>query len=470
MKIYLLAIIGSLLQVGMLSAQEINLVNSGKLTANSSANEVYDFVSEMNNKQSQRLSMRNKYLYKLDSTLYTSCKQFEGCTKSKISFYHDTISVTKQIREIGLSEGQSSGSPKVWLPNLFFARYYNLNSGSLERESVNYWRTGLSTRWDETYASIVREYIYDDDGKLERYNAYTFLEQAAPPIFHFYNYDSLDLLSSVDVYRNDTVNFIGKFRYIHNNQGQLIEAVRHYLQPSFGVIPADSVIYNYFDYGNLESELTYIYFNPFYDIHEKDAFIYNDDGSIEEKRFYMGLGEWDTKERSDYHYYSDGSLEYIDLFDVSDEDYSMFLESYRYSYNHDISADVILFPKIFSYRHDAPNIKMLTEYSRKDLWEENTLDIDYFYSSLDVTNNISTTKSNSLSIFPNPVSNKIKIDYDSSHGKIDLTLYDIKGSLIKVFNQISPEQEVDVSMLDSGIYFFRVEGMRLIESGKFLKL
>ena len=449
-----------------LSAQDSIQVSNVKITLNSTPDEVYKFVSQLNAKQNQRITKRSEYSYRLDSLLYSVDG---GCFQAKRSFFHDTIYPTNQIREVELDEGCSTELPNTWLPGLFFVRHYDIKSERLDRESVNYWKSSLSSRWDESFATILREYIYDEEGRLERYNLSTFNEQERPPLYHFYDYDSLGLLERVKVFRNDTTNLEGIFWYTHTEEGLLESIVRHYLRPSDIIEPADSTVYKYIDSGQLEEETVYVWFNPFYGTNYRNLHEYNDEGLLITKYFYEGHFSLHTQEESKYYYNEDGSLDIINVFDVSDDDYSRFLENYAFTYDHNVSGDLILFPKSFSYRHGAPQIKMLLKYEEADFGLEERFDVDYFYSSLETSSSTSITYDSNFSIFPNPVSDKLIVDYDTSLGLVDLTIYNTKGTVIKEYKNVSSAQKFDVSMFETGIYFIRIAGRNNVDSVKFVK-
>jgi len=80
---------------------------------------------------------------------------------------------------------------------------------------------------------------------------------------------------------------------------------------------------------------------------------------------------------------------------------------------------------------------------------------DYQISEVISVNEIADIGSN-ITLFPNPASQAVSIKFDKS---IDVTiqLFDIKGQLfIEERNNYSPLHEINVSHLNSGIYFVRI--------------
>ena len=59
-----------------------------------------------------------------------------------------------------------------------------------------------------------------------------------------------------------------------------------------------------------------------------------------------------------------------------------------------------------------------------------------------------------ITIYPNPVSNYLYIDFDKSK-KLFYTIYDISGKLI--FDKKIITQNIDVSTLDKGIYILEIK-------------
>ena len=65
---------------------------------------------------------------------------------------------------------------------------------------------------------------------------------------------------------------------------------------------------------------------------------------------------------------------------------------------------------------------------------------------------------NNFKIYPNPVSNELKIDLNSySENGLSAKIYNTLGSLVETKNTISIENnKVDVSQLNNGIYFIEI--------------
>ena len=67
------------------------------------------------------------------------------------------------------------------------------------------------------------------------------------------------------------------------------------------------------------------------------------------------------------------------------------------------------------------------------------------------------SKSTELSIFPNPSTNSIQIDYPAFSHTVGLSIVDLMGSSILTTQLISASQRLDISMLAKGVYFLQVD-------------
>ena len=73
-----------------------------------------------------------------------------------------------------------------------------------------------------------------------------------------------------------------------------------------------------------------------------------------------------------------------------------------------------------------------------------------------VTVNIDEHKSNAFSIYPNPATEHITINYPSASKNFMVTLYDVLGSVVKSVNCKNAVTTISVGDLASGVYFIKV--------------
>ena len=71
---------------------------------------------------------------------------------------------------------------------------------------------------------------------------------------------------------------------------------------------------------------------------------------------------------------------------------------------------------------------------------------------------------NSFTLYPNPTSDKLMVEFDDSGVAEKWTITDVKGSMVKRGNKQNTEMEINISDLPAGVYFFNLSS----ESQKFI--
>ncbi|MDD2562920.1 MAG: DUF4465 domain-containing protein [Salinivirgaceae bacterium] len=92
-------------------------------------------------------------------------------------------------------------------------------------------------------------------------------------------------------------------------------------------------------------------------------------------------------------------------------------------------------------------------------WGMNTpayLCADQFYISPTEVNIETIASFNNIHVFPNPASNYININTNSEK-EVQLTIFDISGSLVKQVNHVLDNQIIDIQHLPSGLYVLRLQ-------------
>ncbi len=75
-----------------------------------------------------------------------------------------------------------------------------------------------------------------------------------------------------------------------------------------------------------------------------------------------------------------------------------------------------------------------------------------------------------LQMFPNPSLDRVSINGLAEDESVSVELYDLKGRMVKSFQTVKNNDELDVSDLISGVYLVRVENNQVRAVSKFLKL
>ena len=81
---------------------------------------------------------------------------------------------------------------------------------------------------------------------------------------------------------------------------------------------------------------------------------------------------------------------------------------------------------------------------------------------------ISDIKATDFTIYPNPVSDVLRL-VRSSSDKVNVEIYDNNGSLIRSFETNETEAQINVASLASGVYFIRFVGNQTVSSQRFIK-
>lgn len=76
--------------------------------------------------------------------------------------------------------------------------------------------------------------------------------------------------------------------------------------------------------------------------------------------------------------------------------------------------------------------------------------------------------SQSLSVFPNPTTGKLNFDLPKSHKNVSVILFSTKGQVVKQFDLVETS-EIDITDLETGIYFYHTNIEGAIYSGKIVK-
>jgi beta-glucanase (GH16 family) len=103
-------------------------------------------------------------------------------------------------------------------------------------------------------------------------------------------------------------------------------------------------------------------------------------------------------------------------------------------------------------------------------YTESAMEIDYVRVYQEATASVSEINNLlNVKLFPNPVNDKLNIQFSSDLGEIKGTIYSLTGQRIQVFIQNSLKKTIEISNLSDGIYFLKLETEKGIYTHKIIK-
>jgi hypothetical protein len=313
---------------------------------------------------------------------------------------------------------------------------------------------------------------------------------------------------------------VDSFQY--NGFNKIKQYISYKIDPDFQA--SAKVTYNYDETGNLTKENSY-HWNEGHNLWENTSereFVYDKAGNLIETTFFYwvseqqkftGTSKWEFTyddnnnmlslkniyfNRDDekwepgkflcsYEYSEKGNvLEYKNYeWDKGKDDFSL-TENISFEYDESKSNDVIALPEDFNkplfnlvyssheyvgfsygyFRCNHKLVKGVFKYPDKG----NLVDVgewQFHYSSFESTG-ISETLNSDFSIFPNPATESITLDWLHNSEVLDLNIFNLQGQLIlnKIVTKNNP---VNIKSLNKGMYFYRLsDKVEAVYSGKLI--
>ena len=146
-------------------------------------------------------------------------------------------------------------------------------------------------------------------------------------------------------------------------------------------------------------------------------------------------------------------------------------ESHTWEYNNNVQLQNLVLPMFYQIQlmGNRQLLKQTHTYADGNSWTpvEERL---YFYSNVDINTAIEET-SNMLDIivYPNPSTDYVVIEVPTEVEKVVLTLYNSKGQLVYIQNNVINKEFISLSDLPSGVYLYKVNAGASERSGKIVK-
>ena len=373
--------------------------------------------------------------------------------------------------------------------------------------------TEITQNWDNASSQMLNDwkttYTYDDYGKMTNYivnnwNDSQWKNEAKTE----FNYDSdRHLIQTKDYYWSDTQQWIAnqKIEYTYDSNGNLSQEIHYnwnlhnweqynkgeyiydtderrikdiyYSWDSGHWIISMEIEYNYnndkliqkvllinfwdnykMDYsydtiGNLTQTISYVSSNP-WAIMGKTEYTYDEYGNPSQSIYYgwnETLSQWYNSEKVEYSYNNSCSSSDLVLpYFYDNEEYSIvYLHQMLPQNMFYIGLDVKIRDMFF--RHMMTNSLEYDWNSDLSTWEL-TQTYDYSYSESEILS-ISNVTPEQIKIYPNPVTEYLNIQLTNELRLESIKLFNALGQLIKD----SSKSSIDVSNLNKGLYYARIE-------------
>lgn len=176
-----------------------------------------------------------------------------------------------------------------------------------------------------------------------------------------------------------------------------------------------------------------------WDTSAKTTIVYNTNGLIADEttyNWYQGSHTWDTSVKLVYSY--NLSLQLINI------------SKWQWNYNTNSLQEVRR--DGFTYDANNNNTAITTTTWDGTAWVDSEKHLNYW--SLHQVNSVEEQNNCKINIFPNPASNMVYFD-NYSNKPLNIRLFDVNGKIVA--DKIVTGNTLDISDIESGIYFIRVE-------------
>jgi len=429
-----------------------------------SSKDYYYAVMTFNSKNSMQLKAPKTF--KLDSSISNNFQKSEFLLT-------DTLDVAFIYEK---------DNDDLWVPRNFSARHYN-KKGLLTKQTWNPWN-GENYDVDERFATVIRKYSYTTEGLLDVYQDFNSGDIANNMFsnLHYHFYDTLGRLDSIVEYfwfdNEDTTRVTDRIFYSYNDQNQLIESVKFEYDINNEIDGGDSIRYYYNEFGKIDFQDSYLGrdeegFRYIY----KTVFTYNENESLNQILYKEEINENEFLDVGyvNYFYYQYGSLWKYEQYNLNSSGQYKPWEKEEYYHNENVDKSKIILYRDFESRIPDNQIQdhMLNkklEYFYSSFNDDWVIDeqLDFYYSDISTSTEDIVTHLNTLTLYPNPAFDQLSIDLQASKEDMVIRLWDASGSLI-LQDSFSPNVNIDISHLPSGLYFCNVYSGKNMWQGRFVK-
>lgn len=349
---------------------------------------------------------------------------------------------------------------------------YNSFRNVIEKESSYY---------DEEMGEMV------NDEKIE----YTYLNNQLSEKIEYYDY-------------GDGWELDYKTEFIYNQDGTIAEELTYSFYDDWELYEKE--VHTYSD-GNITLTETFEYDVDEWILSSKTDYIYEGGNLIEESSAYFDGENFEEYEVTEYEYddsdrvvnmklyiitedggsltlFSEGEYEYDENGNVVTEIQSgineeslEFEKILRISYTYDLSytKDQLVLPQDeddeflgSNYNNMVKTLKMEIWFALINDWLDMGMNGDFYFSQKTISLNVEDIRKSNISVYPNPVSEKIIVNLDAATNSAELKLYDMTGKEVASQN-LMMRNELNIETLLPGVYVYIINENGIPFSGKIIK-
>lgn len=361
-------------------------------------------------------SWRSEYTYNSNGNLTQDMSyNWVDSTKNWVNSYKTDYTFNNKgeiANETRYDWDKETNNWVVWMKN---EKTYNAN-GSLTQEIFYYWDKSTSAF---TIRSK-REYAYNTNGKITQETSSNYMQGMANPWFPNYKYEytygvngnETCISYNWDIITNQWVIY-SKDETNYDSKGNQIEWISYDWDKTSGKFVGDSKEQNTYDTnGNMT-----LYFS------------FNWDPSA---------SKWVENSKEEYTYNNSYLFNEIVYPFVGMESYFMHMITGGNNYDWDITTSQWIV---------SGNFKM-------------------YYSQMNVSG-IEDISANELKIYPNPATGFVTFDLKDASEPATIEIFDIQGKKV-IFQLLPVNKQIQVSQLNSGMYFYKINQNGQIFNGKIM--
>ena len=471
-RLYLL-FFSCLLSMALIGQSDLlNIHNNGDLT-NYSNFDKYELFKKLNEQilqsvlfpQNIDLNKKGGNYFGVDEVIYTSKDYRTGAVvnSTKINFYYNSEGKLYQVNYY-------SWENNTWVNSLKFEYGYNNSRLSI---MYDYWYENnawqKNTKTDYIYNSkdlLTSELVqYQHDYVWTNYRKKDYTYNQWDNIDFFIDYNWIGVTSTWSE-RTKT-----KYEYPSAKKGTNFEELASFIYyyshngSNWGNNSRVGFIYN--DDDKLTQE-TYDSWSgsSTWDPQSKEDFIYDENGRLSEYSMMYSDGvELKPYTKNELLYGDDDNITSNTSFEMKNDSWVNKSRVINMVYDNSLTSGNVLINDIFDPRTES--INMLISWENQD-WSNNTwtktggANVSYEEVNVLSRNDLEVIMAR---VYPNPASEYITVDYNDLMTNPSMELYEISGRKLHVEKELNQER-IDVSKLQSGMYFYIISDGIKCSKGK----